>query len=68
MLYHPSEHILSKIIKLIAFWASIFVMLVIITSLLIGDFNIVQRTAEIEVELKNHVNICVPDDDYFVEF
>jgi len=68
MLYHPKEHIVSKIVKLIAFWASIFVMLSIIFSLLIGDFEVKQKVVEVNVVLKNHINICFPETEEEIHF
>lgn len=70
MLYHPKEHIVAKIVKLIAFWASIFVMFSIILSLLVGDLEIKQRLVEIDLELKNNINICLPEseEEYFMDF
>ena len=68
MLYHPQEHIVSKIVKLIAFWASIFVMLSLILSLLIGDFDVKQRVVEVKVNLKNHINICFPETKEEINF
>ncbi|MBL6665321.1 MAG: hypothetical protein ISQ34_05720 [Rickettsiales bacterium] len=70
MLYHPKEHIVSKIVKLIAFWASIFVMFSIILSLLIGDPKIKQRVVEMDLELKDHINICLPEEEdvHFMDF
>lgn len=71
MLYHPEEHIAVKIVKLIAFWASIFVMLSLVLSLLIGDFDVKQRSVEVKLELKNHINICLPGtevEEHFLDF
>lgn len=68
MLYHPQEHIVAKIVKLIAFWASIFVMLSLILSLLIGDFDVKQRVVEVDVKLKNHINICFPETEEEIHF
>lgn len=64
MLYHPEENIVSKLIKIVAFGASLFVMIWLFLLVLFDDIKIPQKETTLAINIKNQVNICLPEDDY----
>lgn len=68
MLYHPEEHIFSKITKLIAFGASLFVMMWLFSLVFFDDIKIPQEEITLKLNINNQVNICLPDDSYSKEY
>lgn len=63
MIYHPKEHKVTKFIKLLAFWASIFVMSWLIILMFHDDIKIPQKEITLKVNMKNRVNICLPENE-----
>jgi hypothetical protein len=63
MLYHPKEHFLSKIIKIIAFGTSLFVMIWLFLLVLFDDIKIPQKEETLTVNLQNQINICLPEEE-----
>ena len=62
MLYHPSDSKITIIIKHLVFWSSLIVMFGLFLFLFHDEINIPQREISLEVDIKNKVNICSPDD------
>jgi hypothetical protein len=62
MLYHPQENIISKIVKIIAFGTSLFVMIWLSLLVLVDDIKIPQKEISLKIDLKNKINICLPEE------
>ena len=61
--YHGSEAHYSKAFKHFLLWFSVFFM-AIITFLLFkkNDIKIPQKTVSITIDIKDRINICLPDE------
>jgi len=63
MIYHPQESKVTKIIKVLAFWSSILGMLWLCVLVFHDDVQIPQKEVTLNVDVKNKVNICLPEDE-----
>lgn len=63
MIYHPRENKVTKIIKLVAFWMSLFAMFWLFILMFHDDIKIPQKSVTVKLDMKNRVNICLPEDD-----
>jgi hypothetical protein len=63
MIYHPEEHKLSKVVKILAFWVSMMAMVWLSVMVFHDDVKIPQKQATLKIDLKNKVNICLPQDN-----
>ncbi len=63
MFYHRRESRLSIFIKYSLFWTGLISM-VVVAFLLVkkNDIKIPQRDVVVKVDIKNKINICLPDD------
>jgi len=63
MFYHRRESKLSIFIKYSLFWSGLIFMIVI-TFLMVGknDIKIPQRDVMLKVDIKDKINICLPDE------
>jgi len=58
MIYHPKEKKVTKIIKLVAFWASLLLMMWFVILIFHDDVKIPQRDTVMKLNMKNKMNIC----------
>ena len=65
MIYHPLENKVTKFIKIIAFWSSILAMFWLFVLIFHDDVKIPQREVVVKVDIKNRVNICLPEEESF---
>ncbi len=65
MIYHPLENKVTKFIKIIAFWSSILAMFWLFVLIFHDDVKIPQREVVVKVDIKNRVNICLPEEEDF---
>jgi hypothetical protein len=63
MIYHPSEHNFVKLFKILAFWASILLMLWFCILVFHDDIKIPQKEVTLKIDLTNKVNICRPEEN-----
>jgi hypothetical protein len=61
MIYHPKEKKVTKIIKLLAFWFSLLLMMWFVILIFHDDVKIPQRTTVMKLNMKNKINICRPE-------
>jgi hypothetical protein len=61
MIYHPKEKKVTKIIKLLAFWSSLLLMLWFVILIFHDDVKIPQRDTAMKLNMKNKINICRPE-------
>ncbi len=63
MFYHPSDNKSTVIIKHLIFWISLIAMLVLFVFLFRDDSKLPQREIIVQIDIKNKVNICLPEDE-----
>lgn len=63
MFYHPSDSKVTLIIKHLAFWGSLIAMFALFIFLFRDDVKIPQKEITIKIDVKNKVNVCLPEDD-----
>jgi hypothetical protein len=63
MFYHPYDNKSTIIIKQCLFWACLLSMFVIFIFIFIDDVKIPQREITMKVDIKDKVNICLPEDE-----
>ncbi len=61
MIYHPQESKVTKFIKIVAFWTSILGMLWLVILIFHDDVKVPQKEVVVNIDVKNHVNICLPE-------
>lgn len=64
MFYHPQDNKLTIAIKHFAFWIALVSMFVMFIFLVSDDTAIPQKEVFLEVDVKNKVNICLPEEDF----
>lgn len=62
MLYNIHDTNFSKIVKQLVFWLSLSAMIGLFVFLLKNEIKLPQRQITLEIDLKNKVNVCLPDD------
>ena len=63
MIYHPEESKVTKLVKILAFWGSMLAMLWLFVLIFHDDINIPQKEVTLKINIKNQVNICLPEDE-----
>jgi hypothetical protein len=61
MFYHSFTH--KHNIKNLIIWLSFFAMVVIFLLLLLSDFQPKQKEVTFKIDIKNKVNICLPEEE-----
>ena len=61
MLYNIHDNNFSKIFKQLVFWLSLGAMFGLFIFLLQSEMKLPQHQITLEVDIKNKVNICSPD-------
>ncbi|HLD76567.1 MAG TPA: hypothetical protein VI861_00380 [Rickettsiales bacterium] len=64
MLYNIGDNNFSKIIKQLIFWLSLASMSALFIFLLDHEVKPSKRPMTIEIDIRNKVNICLPEEDY----
>ncbi len=64
MFYHPQDSKITIAIKHFAFWTALISMFVMFIFLLSDDAKILQKEVTLEIDVKNKVNICLPEDNF----
>ena len=64
MFYHPQDNKLTITIKHLAFWTCLISMFVLFIFLINDDAKIPQKEVVVEIDIKNKVNICLPEDSF----
>ncbi len=67
MFYLPNETRFTKITKHAVFWLSIAVMFAIFIMLFNDDAKIPRREIVMKVDIRNKVNVCLPEEDDIFE-
>lgn len=62
MIYHPLENKVTKFIKIVAFWASMLAMLWLVILIFHDDVQVPQHEITVRIDMKDRVNICVPEE------
>ncbi len=63
MIYHPQESKVSKFVKILAFWGSMFCMLWLCIMIFHDDVKIPQKEITLLIDMTNRVNICLPAEE-----
>lgn len=61
MLYHPNDNSFTIITRRIIFWTSLVIMSVAFLFLFNSDAKIPQKEVVLSIDIKNKINICLPD-------
>ena len=62
MLYNFNDNRSSRIIKLLVFWLSLGAMFLLFAVLLRNEIKPIQKASSIEIDIKNKINICLPEE------
>ncbi len=68
MFYHQSENKLTIIIKHFAAFIALISMAALFIYVILDDVNAPQQEMVIEIDVKNKINICLPEDEAEEEF
>ncbi len=63
MFYHPGDNKSTIIIKHMVFWTSLFAMFVLFIFMFLGDSMLSQKEITLYIDVKNKVNICLPEEE-----
>lgn len=61
MLYNIHDTKFSRLLKQLVFWLSLAAMIGLFVFMIQNEVNLPQRQISLEIDLKNKVNICSPD-------
>jgi branched-subunit amino acid transport protein AzlD len=67
MICHPQENKITKIIRFLAFWLSILIMIWLFILVFHDDVKVLQHEVTVKIDLKNKINICNPQDGEFAK-
>lgn len=62
MPFHSNDKRVIAVMQHAILWVSIFVMFALFILLFRADFKVPQKTVTMQIDVKNKVNICLPDD------
>jgi len=63
MFYDSYDNKFTKILKQLVFWLSLSSMTALFFYLITADTALPQRQITLEIDLKNKINICSPDEN-----
>ncbi|OFW95423.1 MAG: hypothetical protein A2887_06845 [Alphaproteobacteria bacterium RIFCSPLOWO2_01_FULL_40_26] len=63
MLYHPFDNKFTILLKHLVFWAALFSMFALFVFLVFDDTKILQKEVILKIDIKDKVNICLPEDE-----
>jgi hypothetical protein len=67
MFYHPNDNKLTLIIKHLTALAAVISIVALFFYVVFDDVKILQRDTVILLDVKNKVNVCLPESDEFEE-
>jgi hypothetical protein len=67
MFYSPDDSKATRISKHVIFWIGLGSMFALFVFLFSSDLSIPQREVNVEIDIKNRVNICLPEDEKFAK-
>jgi len=67
MFYHHHDDNFTKITKHLTLWISLLTTLVLFIFLFRDDIKIPQKEIILKIDVKNKVNICLPENDEIFE-
>jgi hypothetical protein len=62
MFYHPDDSHATMILKHLAFWLCMFVMVGFFVFLFHDDLKVPQKKIIIPIDITNKINVCTPED------
>jgi hypothetical protein len=62
MPFYSSDNRVVAIMQYVILWVSLFVMLALFILLFRADFKVPQKTVTVKIDVRNKVNVCLPDD------
>lgn len=62
MFYYTHDSKIINAVRHIVFWTSLFAMFGLFAFVVFTDENISQKEKVVQLDLKNKINICTPDD------
>lgn len=63
MLYNFENTLFSRILRVIIFWLAIFCMFYLFAIIVRDESKPKQNQKIIEIDIKNKVNVCLPEED-----
>ena len=67
MFYHPNDNKLTLIIKHLTALFALFSMIALFIYVILDDVKIPQRDTTILIDVKDKVNVCLPESNEFAE-
>lgn len=67
MFYHPNDSKFTIILRHSAFWIALLSMFAMFLFFLGDEINIPQKQVVVEIDVKNRINICLPEGDDLAE-
>ncbi len=67
MFYHSHDDNIARLIKHSMCWVSLAALFLLVVFLIRDDAKIPQKEIILKIDVKNKVNICLPEDDEFSE-
>ncbi len=65
MPFYSSDNRVVAVMQYVILWVSLFVMFALFILLFRADFKVPQKTVTLKIDVKNKINICLPDDPDF---
>lgn len=67
MPFYSSDNRVIAAMQYIVLWVSLFAMFALFILLFRADLKVPQKTVSVKIDIKNKVNVCLPEDPDFPE-
>lgn len=67
MSFEPNENRVLAAMQYVLLWVSLFLMFAFFILMFRADFQVPQKTTLLKIDIKNKVNICLPDDPEYLK-
>ena len=67
MPFYSSDNRVVAVMQYVVLWVSLFAMFALFILLFRADFKMPQKTVTQKIDIKNKINICLPDDSEFLK-
>lgn len=67
MFYHPNDNKFTIMLKHMIFWLVFFTMATSLVFVISDDVKVPQKEVVLKIDVKDKVNICLPEDEKIFE-
>lgn len=67
MPFYSRDNSVIAIMQYVVLWVSLFTMFALFILLFRADFKVPQKTVTMKIDVKNKINICLPEDPETLE-